>query len=100
MLRWQYVASLGVAFALSFLIARAGLKYVPPWSRFSDLIQLSMAVGLMPISMSVILACLWAFGFHPAGFLVSPGGWIVFILTVFIAQALALIVVYLNRRSC
>jgi hypothetical protein len=35
---------------------------------------------------------LWFLGRHPSGFLVSRGGWFVFILTVLAARVLALLV--------
>jgi hypothetical protein len=81
-LTWQYGISVAVAFLVVFLMRRAGVKY-----------------GLTPAAVLVMVGSLWLLGRHPSGFLVSLGGWFVFVLTLVIARALSLIVVAMLRAD-
>ena len=47
---------------------------------------------LWPLSTVVIILSLWVFGIHPLGFLVSVGGWLMFLATVAIGWCIQAIV--------
>src|SRR5215467_10015833 len=47
---------------------------------------------LWPLSTTGIIITLWLAGIHPLGFLVSVGGWMMFLVTVFIGWCIQTIV--------
>jgi hypothetical protein len=78
-LTWQYFASLIFALLVTFGTKRAGVRS-----------------GLTFVALLSIILCLWFLGRHPLGFLVSVGGWLVFLLTVLLAKVLALMAVTMD----
>lgn len=81
-LTWQYGFALVAAFLITLLAHRTGVRH-----------------GLTAVTMLAILSCLWVLGRHPAGFLVSPGGWLMFLLTLLVAKAIALVVIGVHRAD-
>lgn len=73
-LTWQYLVSLVGALVVTLATSRVGVR-----------------TGLTFVALVSIILCLWFLGFHPLGFLVSPGGWLTFLLTVGLSRTLALL---------
>jgi len=74
-LTWEYFVSLAFALLITFGARRSGVRH-----------------GLAFVALTSIILCLWFLGVHPLGFLVSVGGWLVFLLTVLLALTIALLV--------
>jgi hypothetical protein len=66
----QYAVAIVAAIAITLLAKRAGLYRGLLWV----------------LATAVIILTLWVLGFHPLGFAVSWGGWIMFLLTLLIGR--------------
>ena len=71
----QYIIAVGVAIVATLIAKRAGLQR-----------------GVWLLSTAVIILALWPLGFHPLGFAVSGGGWIMFLMTVLIGRCVQAVV--------